>query len=79
VRVEVLGPDCVPEHDVIVEVDKVLGQPRDLVQVALDGRGAVRGQVGPILKYVLATKQTNVDHYRYQICPGNQTTKCQLL
>ena len=56
--VEVVGPHVLAEHDVVVEVDELLGEARDAVDVGLDGRGAEGGQVALVLEDVLGTPNT---------------------
>ena len=53
VSVEVLGPHVVSEHDIIVEVDEVVGQSWDTVQVTLYSGGTVGGQVGVVWENIL--------------------------
>ena len=57
VRVEVVRPDVFAEHDVIVHVDELLGQPRDAVDVALNGRRRERGQVTLVRKDFLRIQE----------------------
>ena len=52
--VEVLRPHRVSKHDIIVEIDEVVGKARNAMEVAFNGWRAVRRQVGPVLKDVLA-------------------------
>ena len=51
--VEVLRPDLISEHYIIIEIEKVLGQPRYAVDVALNSWRAVRRKVRLVDKYVL--------------------------
>ena len=61
VAVEVVGPHVLAEHDVVVEVDELLGEARDAVDVGLDGRGAEGGQVALVLENVLGTPRSQED------------------
>ena len=51
--VEVLRPDLVSKHYIIVEIEEVLGQSWYAMNVALYGRRAVRRQVRLVEKNVL--------------------------
>lgn len=51
--VEVIGPYVFAEHHIIVEVNKLLGEPRDSMDVGLDGRGAEGGKVGVVQEDIL--------------------------
>ena len=53
VRVKVLRPNVISKHDIIIEIDEVIGQAWDVVQMTLNGRRAVRGQVREVLKNFL--------------------------
>ena len=51
--VEVLRPDLVSEHYIIVEIEKVLGESRNTMDVALDGGRAIGRKVGLVHKNIL--------------------------
>lgn len=51
--VKVIWPDIFTEHHVIVEVNKLLGEPRDSMDVGFDGRRAEGGKVGVVQEYIL--------------------------
>lgn len=53
VAVEVIGPYIFAEHHIIVEVNKLLGEPRDSMDVGLDGRRAEGGKVGVVQENIL--------------------------
>lgn len=56
--VEVIWPDVSAKHHIVVEVNELLREPRDAVDVGLDGRGAECGEVATILEDILEdTKQ----------------------
>lgn len=56
VGVEVVRPDVFAKHHVIVEINELLGEPRDAVDVGLNGRGAESGEVAVILEDILEVK-----------------------
>ena len=70
--VEVVRPHVLAEHDVVVEVDELLGEAGDAVDVGLDGRGAEGGQVALVLEDVLGTPKCNV-FIRITICTALRT------
>lgn len=51
--VKVIRPDVFTEHHVIVEVNELLGEPRDPMDVGLDGGGAEGGKVGVVQEDIL--------------------------
>ena len=53
--VEVFRPHVISKHDIIVEVDEILGQSWNAMQVTFYGWGTVGGQVRLIDKDVLQT------------------------
>lgn len=57
--VEVVWPHVFAKHDVIVEVNELLGESLDAVDVGLDGRGAERGKVAVVLENILKEKRCN--------------------
>lgn len=62
--VEVIRPYVFAEHDIIVEVDKLLRQSWDSVDVSLNGRRAERWQMRLILENVLRHTQALL----YNVC-----------
>lgn len=56
--VEVVWPDIFAKHHVVVEVNELLGEPRDAVDVGLNGGGAESGKVAVILEDILEEKHT---------------------
>lgn len=53
VCVEVLWPNRISKHHIIIKVYEMVGQSRDAVEMALDGWRAVRGKVGVVREDVL--------------------------
>lgn len=51
--VEVIWPHIFPKHDVIVEVDELLGQAWDPVDVCFNGRRTEGGKVSKVLEDIL--------------------------
>lgn len=55
--VEVVWPDVFAKHHVIIEVNELLGEPRDAVDVRLYGRRAESGKVAVVLEDILEVKE----------------------
>ena len=55
--IEVLRPDLISEHYIIVEIEEVFGQSRYAVDVALNGWRAVRRKVRLVGKNVLYERE----------------------
>lgn len=56
VAVEVVWPHVFAKHDIIIEVNELLGEPWDAVDVGLNGRRAERGKVAVVLEDILEDK-----------------------
>lgn len=54
--VEIIRPDIFAEHDIIIEVNKLLGEPRDSVDVGLYCRGAEGGELAVVEEDVLQVR-----------------------
>ena len=55
-RVEILWPNFLTKHDVIIHVDELGGESRNVMKVALYGRGRKGRQVTQVLEYLLNIK-----------------------
>ena len=60
VAVEVVRPDVLAEHHVVIEVNELLGEPRDAVDVGLYGRGAEGGKVAVVQEDILYRSKKNI-------------------
>lgn len=49
--VPVVRPHILPEHDVVIQVDELMGQVGNAVDVAFNGWGAERWEVRLVWKY----------------------------
>lgn len=61
--VEVVWPDVLAEHHVVVEVNKLLGEPWDAVDVGLYSWGAKGGKVAVVLEDILQIKEKKCKKY----------------
>lgn len=59
--VEVIWPHVFAKHDIIIEVNELLGEPWDAVDVGLNGRRAERGKVAVVLEDILEDKVKQMD------------------
>lgn len=55
--VEVVRPDVFAKHHVIIEVNKLLGEPRDAMDVGLYSRGAEGGEVAIVQEDILQVRE----------------------
>ena len=60
VAVKVVWPHVFAEHDVIIEINKLLGEPWDTMDVGLYSRRAESGEVAVIQEDILEDKQEHI-------------------
>lgn len=69
VAVKVVRPDVFAKHHVVVEVYKLLGEPRDAMDVGLYSRGAEGGKVAVVQEDILQVRERhlciNIRSYAY--------------
>ena len=74
--VEILWVRRRAEHDIVIEIDEPPGEPRDAMNVALDGWRAERGEVRRVRKNLLVidheeSRVTEIEPVRNLVCRDN--------